>query len=181
MTTPVLNPEWLILSRTLTTLRSMASSNQFVRSGSDAVRRVTAQQIFSWRTLEGGDHNQQSGFVNLPMPCILVTVMPVKGGAGGVSCADDEVITVVIQIVDNASGPQLSIGPVRTYGDWMNRIRHRLLQMALFHQDFDPTVADPYITIPRDRVPADPQKLWFHDQQVAAFSFSVKVRHHRTV
>jgi len=181
MTTSVTNPEWLILNRCLTTLREMAADREFVRSASEMVASVKPAQIYQWRTLEGGDHNQQSGFVNIPTPSILVTVMPVRGGAGGVNCADDEVVTVVIQIIDAATGSQISRGPIRTYGDWMNRIRHTFLDdLTIFRQDFDPAVADPYIVVPKDRVPADPQKLWYHEQQVAAFSFYVKVRHHRT-
>lgn len=181
MATTVVSPEYLILYRTLRTLRAMAAEREFVRSASEAVRSVLPATVLQWRTLEGSDHNQQTGFVNLPKPCILVTCLPVRESTGGVNCANDEIVTIVIQIVDDTGGSQISQQPIRTYMDWMNRIRHEILDnLLIFRQDFDPAIADPYLVHPKDRVPADPQKLWYHEQQVAAFSFFVKVRHHRT-
>jgi hypothetical protein len=181
MATEVMSPEFLILNRTLVTLKTMAANAEFTRSENEAVRSVKPSTILRWITLEGADQNQQGGFVNLPKPSILVTPMPVKSAIeGGVSCANDEVITIVIQIVDDSAGSRASSGPYRTYVDWMNRIRHTILDdPTLFRADFDPSIADPYYVGPKDRVPADPQKLWRHSQSVAAFSFFVKVRHHR--
>lgn len=181
MTTAVISPEYLILDRTILTLKNMAAEREFVRSADEAVRSVVPNTVLRWTTLEGSQQNQQNGFINVPKPAILVTSMPVKSAVeGGVACANDEIITIVIQIVDDSSGSRSSSGPYRTYVDWMNRIRHEILDnLTLFRADFDPAVADPYYTGPKDRVPADPQKLWRHSQSVAAFSFFVKVRHHR--
>ncbi len=180
MATSVVNPEYLITHRTLTTLKTMAASREFVRSQDEAVRSVVPSAVLRWVTLEGGEHNQQTGFVNIPRPCILVTPMPVKESAGGTSCAQDIVVTMVVQIVDDSASSRQSSGPYRTYTDWMNRIRHEILDdPTLFRQDFNPAIADPYGVWPKDRVPSDPQKLWRHSQQVAAFSFFVKVRQHR--
>lgn len=177
----VVSPEYVILERTLTTLRTMAMEREFTRSGNEAVRSITANTVLRWRTLEGARHNQNDGVVNVPKPCLLVSLLPVRTGMeAGTNCAEDEVVWITIQIVDDTSGSRASSGPYRTYLDWMNRIRHELLETPmLFRQDFDPAIADPYYVGTKDRVPADPQKLWAHDQQVAVFAFFVKVRHHR--
>ena len=180
MATTTFSPEWTILDRTHKTLVNMAASGEFVRSTNEAVRSVGVKQVFKWRTLEGSDHNQQSGIVNMPFPCILVSIVPVKSSSSN-NCSDDELVTVAVQIVDDATGPAISQGPLRSYMDWMNRIRKAIIgNLTLFRQDFTPATADPYITVAKDRVPSDPQKLWSHEQQVAAFSFYVKVRHRRT-
>lgn len=181
MTTEVISPEHVILARTLTTLKTMAADREFIRSADESVRSIGPNMVLRWTTLEGASHNQQGGFVNVPKPCLLVTPMPVKSAIeGGVACANDEIVTIVIQVVDDSAGSRASSGPYRTYVDWMNRIRHTILDdLTLFRGDFDPAVADPYYTGPKDRVPADPQRLWRHSQTVAAFSFFVKVRHHR--
>lgn len=181
MATDVVSPEHVILERTLTTLKTMAAEREFTRSANEAVRSIFPNTVLRWITLEGSQQNQQSGFVNVPKPSLLVTPMPVKSAQeGGVSCANDEIVTIVIQIVDDSAGSRASSGPYRTYVDWMNRIRHTILtNTQLFRQDFTAAVADPYYVGPKDRVPSDPQKLWRHDQAVAAFSFFVKVRHHR--
>jgi hypothetical protein len=177
----VVSPEYVILERTLTTLRTMAMEREFVRSGNEAVRSITANTVLRWRTLEGARHNNNDGVVNVPKPCLLVSMLPVRPVMeGGTNCAEDEVIIITIQIVDDTAGSRVSSGPYRTYIDWMNRIRHRIMETAtLFRQDFDPAIADPYYVGAKDRVPSDPQKLWAHDQQVAVFAFFVKVRHHR--
>ena len=181
MATSVVSPEYLITHRTLTTLKTMAADREFVRSADEAVRTVVPSAVLRWITIEGGSHNQQAGYVNIPKPCILVTPLPTKEGTGGVNCAQDEVVTMVIQIVDDSASSRQSSGPYRTYVDWMNRIRHEILDSAtLFRQDFNAAIADPYGVWPKDRVPSDPQRLWRHSQQVSAFSFYVKVRHHRT-
>lgn len=180
MATTVVSPEYLITERTLTTLRAMAADRQFVRSYEEAVRSVVPAAVMRWITLEGGEQNQNNGFVNVPKPCILVTPLPVKESTSGTSCAQDTVVTMVVQIVDDSASSRQSSGPYRTYVDWMNRIRHEILDsQTLFRQDFNAAIADPYGVWPKDRVPSDPQKLWRHSQQVAAFSFFVKVRQHR--
>lgn len=180
MTTPVSSPEWLIFNRTLQTVRDMASRKEFVRSEKEAVMSVRPAQVLPWKTLEGGDHNQQAGFVNLPVPAMLITPMTTRGGSKGSNHSDDEIVTIVVQVVDSATGPTISQTPIRTYMDWMNRIRHTVLESPrLFRQDFNPAQADPYLCLAKDRVPSDPQRLWTHEQQVAAFSFLVKVRHSR--
>ena len=181
MTTSVANPEWLVLNRTLTKIKQMAAEREFVPSIGEPVHSVGPLAVFGWRTLEGTEHNQQSRFIHLPNPCILITALAVRGAQHeGVNCADDEAIPIVIQIVDTIAHPMSSLA-LRTYGDWMNRMRHAMIaDLTLFRQDFDPATADPFLTKARDRVPADPQKLWSHDQQVAAFSFVVYVRHHHT-
>lgn len=181
MTLSVVNPEWLILNRTVLTLREMAIDGKFRKSADEAVFPVHPKAIIPWKTVQGHTHNQNDGYVNLNLPGILVSVSSIKGSTLGVNCADDEPISIVIQIVDSANGPQASMGPMRTYGDWMNRIRHTILSdPTLFRQDMDPAIADPYVVYARDRVPSDPQKLWTHEQQVAVISFLVMVRHHRT-
>lgn len=174
------SPEWLILSRTLKRLREAAAAREFVCSYNEPVLPLNPSSVLQWKTLEGSTHNVHDGFVNIPMPAMLVTLMPVKPSlTSGVTCADDEQITVVIQIVDNTPMNMASSTPLRTHIDWMNRIRHFILtEQRLFKQDFDPQIADPWQVRARNRVPADPDKLWRHDQQVAAFSFIVFVRHH---
>lgn len=179
--TPVTNPEWLILDRTVKTLREMAANGNFAASRGEAVFPVHPKAIVPWKTVQGHTHNMSDGLVNMTTPCMLVTVTSVKGSTMGVNCADDEPISIVIQIVDQTNGPQASMTAIRTYGDWMNRIRHTILgDLVLFRQDMDPAIADPYVVYARDRVPSDPQRLWTHEQQVAVFSFMVMVRHHRT-
>lgn len=180
MTTAVFNPEYTILKRILTKLRTMAAENEFTASQDEGVWPVGPQQIIQWRTLEGSEQNQQNRLINIPIPAILVTQLPARGSAQeGVNCADDEAIGYVIQIVDGIAHPYSSQGPIRTYGDWMNRMRHAFVSdLTIFRQDFDPAKADPWLVKAKDRVPSDPQKLWSHDQQVAAFSLVVYVRHH---
>lgn len=180
MATNVVSPEWTILDRTIKELRKMAAEREFVRSGNEAVRSVVPSAVLRWITLEGGDQNQNNGFVNIPRPGMLVTSLPVKETAAGVSCAHDIIVTIVIQIVDDSSSSRQSSGPVQTYMDWMNRVRHKILgSPMIFRQDFNPAIADPYGVWAKDRIPSDPQKLWRHSQQVAAFSFFVIVRQHR--
>lgn len=182
MATTVVSPERLIWERTLTTLRTMAGEREFTRSAGEVVRSVSPKAILRWITTEGAEHNQNVGFVNIPKPAILVTCLGIKEAAeGGVNCAQDIVVTIVIQIVDDSTGATQSQGPYATYMDWINRIRHRILgSQTIFRQDFaDPGVADPYGHWAKNRVPTDPQRLWRHSQQVAAFAFFVKVRQHR--
>lgn len=178
--TPVTNPEWLILDRTVKTLSEMAANGNFAASRGEAVFPVNPKAIIPWKSTSGHPHNNSDGFVNIIMPGILVTTLSVKGSTQGVNCADDEAIACVVQIVDVAAGPQASMHPIRTYGDWMNRIRHKVLsEMTLFKQDMDPAVADPYLVMAKDRLPVDPQRMTVHEQSVAMFSFVVYVRHHR--
>jgi hypothetical protein len=177
----VVSPESVILERTLTTLKKMAARREFVRSRNEAVRSIVPNTVLRWRTLEGARHNSQDGVVNVPRPCMLLTLLNTKTAVeGGTNCAEDEVIWVTVQIVDDTNGSRISSGPYRTYSDWINRIRHEILETpTLFRQDFDPAIADPYYVGVKDRVPTDSQRLWTHDQQVAVFAFFVKVRHHR--
>jgi hypothetical protein len=180
MTDRIESPEWLIGDRVLKTLRQMAAENVFVASEGEAVFPIRPQSVLPWITMEGSDHNRQAGMVNLPMSAILVTTMPVDGGGRGVNTAEDEVIVVVIQLTGPATGSRVSQRPIRTYSDWMNQIRRKMLgDPLLFRQDFDPSVADPYLVMSKRRIPADPQSLWHHEQRIAAFSFYVKVRHYR--
>lgn len=180
MTTAVVNPEWCIQNRTVLTLRAMAVEGEFRRSDVEPVMPVHPKAIIAWVTPQGHTQNASDGFVNINMPGMLVSTNSVKGSTQGVNCADDEYIGVMVQIVDNAVGPQASMTPLRTYGDWMNRIRHRILDNhTLFRQDMDPAIADPYVVFARDRVPSDPQRLLVHEQRVAVFTFVVAVRHHR--
>lgn len=180
MATAIYSPEWLILRRSLLRLKEMAASREFVSSHNEPVLPILPSSVLQWKTLEGSNHNQHDGFVNIPMPAALVTLMPVNPSLSpGVNCADDEQITVVIQLVDQTPMNLASMSPQRTHIDWMNRIRHVMLtEMTLFKQDFDSERADPWQVRARNRVPTDPDKLWRHDQQVAAFSFIVFVRHH---
>lgn len=180
MTTPVFNPEYTLTTRIINTLKAMAAEGEFTASAQESVWPVSPQQVFLFKTLEGSEQNQQNRIINLPLPAVLVTQMPAKGSAmEGVNCADDEAIPFVIQIADSIAHPSSSLTPTRTYTDWMNRIRHKFVSdLTIFRQDFDPAVADPWLVKARDRVPSDPQKLWSHDQQVAAFMLVVYVRHH---
>jgi len=179
MATAVDSPEWLILSRTLATIKTMAAEREFVRSSGEAVRSIGPSQVRPWITPQGARYNSNDGTVNIPLPSILVSPYPVKGAnSSGTNCADDEMVQMVIQICDTAIMPAASRGPIRTYMDWMNRIRSRILNdLTLFRQDFDPAVADPFAVKAKDRVPADPDRLTIHDQKVAVFSFVVFVRH----
>jgi hypothetical protein len=180
MASKVSSPEWMILARTIKRLKKAAADREFVCSMNEPVLPLNPSSVLQWKTLEGSNHNQHDGFVNIPLPSILVTLMPVKPSlTAGVNCADDEQITIVLQLVDNTPMNLASMTPIRTHIDWMNRIRRIFLsETILFKQDFDPSIADPWQVRARDRVPSDPTKLWQHDQQVAAFSFVVFVRHH---
>lgn len=179
MATSVESPEWLIMNRTLITIRTMAAEREFVRSNGEAVRSVGPNQVRPWITQQGAKQNNNDGTVNIPLPAILVSPYPVKAAqSSGTNCAEDEMIQMVIQICDTAIMPAASRGPIRTYMDWMNRIRARIVDdLTIFRQDFDPAIADPFNCKSKDRVPADPDRLIIHDQKVAMFSFVVFVRH----
>lgn len=179
MADKVTSPEWVILERTVKELKKMAAERQFIRSGNEAVRSVFPSAVLRWITLEGGEQN--TNFMNIPKPCMLVTPMPVKESPTGTACANDAIVTIVIQAVDDNSSSRQSSGPVQSYMDWMNRIRNQILgNPMIFRQDFNPAVADPYGVWAKDRIPADPQRFWRHQQAVSAFSFFVKVRQHRS-
>lgn len=179
MSTDVVSPEWLVFDRTMKTLKTMAAERQFVRSGNEAVRSVGPLQVRPWVTTQGAKMNDNDGTVNIPLPAILVSPVPVKAASSsGTNCAEDEVIQIAIQICDSTVMPAASRGPFRTYMDWMNRMRSRLVDdLTLFRQDFDPALSDPFLVRSKDRVPADPDRLLIHDQKVAMFSFVVFVRH----
>lgn len=170
-------PEWNILNRTLTIVRDMAATKVFVASQGEVVRAVAPNAIKVWKAVEQG--RGETGLVNLALPAIRISVLPVDSTIGaGLNCADDEVVRVAIQILDSSNFDRS--GPLRTYMDWMDSIRSELLQIPNpFLQDADVEVYDPYVVHIVKRLPAEAQSLIRHEQQVAMLSFQVMVRHHR--
>jgi hypothetical protein len=170
-------PEWNILNRTLTICRDMAAAKVFVASQGEVVRAVAPNAIKVWKAVEQG--RGETGLVNLALPAIRISVLPVDSTIGaGLNCADDEVVRLAIQILDSSNFDQS--GPLKTYMDWMNSIRSILLQVPNpFLQDADVEEYDPYVVHIVKRLSAEAQSLIRHEQQVAMLSFQVMVRHHR--
>jgi hypothetical protein len=155
----------------------MAATKVFVASQGEVVRTIAPNAVKVWKAVEQG--RGETGLVNLALPAIRISVLPVDSTIGaGLNCADDEVVRVAIQILDSSNFDQS--GPLRTYMDWMDSIRSELLQVPNpFLQDADVAVYDPYVVHMVKRLPAEAQSLIRHEQQVAMLSFQVMVRHHR--
>lgn len=170
-------PEWNILNRTRLILESMAATRQFTASQGEVVRPVPPNAIRVWKAVEQG--RGENGIQNIALPAIRITSLPVESTIGaGLNCADDEVVRIAIQILDVSNYD--SSGPLRTYMDWMDRIRTELLAVPNpFLQDADVEVYDPFVVHIIKRLSAEAQSLVRHEQQVALFTFQVMVRHHR--
>lgn len=175
-----MSPEWNILNRAHLVVREMAADKVFTAKSGELVRSVPPSAVHVWKVVEGTDSKRTStGLANISLPCICVTHLAVDSTiGGGLNCADDEVIRIVIQILDH--NPRQSDRPLRTYDEWMAAIRLKFTAVPNpFKQDADVTVYDPWVVHPLKRLPAEAQSLVRHQDQVAMFSFQVMVRHHR--
>lgn len=177
-------PEWNILDRTVTIVKTLAAERSFTASQGERVRSVTPAAVKFVKVVEGGNQIRSStGVSNIILPGILICSLPVESLLNaGLNCADDEAHRISIQIIDSSGGPQGNQRPLRTYMDWMDLIRTELLTIPNpFLQDADVEVYDPFVVHIIKRLPAEAQSLVRHDQQVAMLNFQVMVRHHRTL
>jgi hypothetical protein len=176
-----MSPEWAIVDRTHKIVSDLAAARQFVSAPGENIRSVVPAAVRKMRIPEGGPGiRSSSGMVNTPMPGIFVVGLPVETFLGlGVNCADDEAHRVSVIIVDSV-GRHASPGAIRTYLDWMDKIREELLAIPNpFLQDAEPDDYDPFVVHVIRRLPAESQSLLQFEQQVAMLNFQVMVRHHR--
>jgi hypothetical protein len=173
------SPENFVLTRTQTLLAEMAAENAFTPSQNERVRQVHPSGVRIWRVREGHSANRTPGGIsNLPLPAVLITPLAAEYRGVGMSCADDEAVTVLIQILENA--PQSAMTSFSTYSAWMEKIRARLLKVPNpFLQDAVSGQYDPYLVHVLQRTSSDAQALVQSEQNMAAMVFQVMVRHYR--
>jgi len=175
-------PEAKIAKRTVTLLQELAAQNVFTPQAGERCRRVLPSAIRQIRVLEGSENIRTAvGFANLPLPAMLVCAMPVETASPmGVSLADDEVVRIAIQVVENT--PQDASTGIATYAYWMSEIRKRLLAVPNpFLQDTTASEYDPYVVYVVKRLSADAAAKLRHNQSVGLLVFQVMVRHPRGV
>lgn len=174
------NPVGHIISVTKSLVRTMAAQRVFVAYEGEAIRQVVPEAVRVWRVVDGSNLHRapERGLQSINMPGILITyVQSNTQPDGGLNCADDEAVRVIIQIVDSAAHQHEN---VQTYSIWKNLIRKELLKTPHpFLANTDPEIFDPFTVTILSQAPADAQALIRNEQQVELLVFQVMVRHHR--
>lgn len=173
------NPVGHIIKVTKALIRTMAAQRKFVAYEGEAIRQVVPEAVRVWRAVDGSNlkRGDDGGLQSIVMPGILVTYVQTNTQPdGGLNCADDEAVRVIIQMVDSAAHQHED---VQTYSIWKNLIRKELLKTPHpFLANTDPAIFDPFTVTILTQAPADAKAL-MHEQQVELLVFQVMVRHHR--
>lgn len=174
------NPVGHIIRVTHTLIRTMAADRVFTAYEGEPVRQVVPEAVRVWRAIDGSNLNRSAerGLQSINMPGILITYVQTNTQPdGGLNCADDEAVRVIIQIIDSAPHQHEDI---QTYSIWKNLIRKKLLEVPHpFLAGTDPNIFDPFTVTILSQAPADAQALIRNEQQVELLVFQVMVRHHR--